>query len=440
MSVSTRSLVATLREILGPGDLQDDAAALQATAIDGVTPRWLARPTSVESVAAVLALARDEGLAVVPRGSGSALELGGSPSRVDLVLDLAGLNAVLDYNADDLTVTVQAGMSLGQLNVTVLGARRQWLPLDPPGWASRTLGGLAATNASGPLRLRYGTLRDLLLGVRFVQADGVVTWGGARVVKSVTGYDIPKLMVGALGTLGVLVELTLRLHPRPDVEGTWLVSFSSLERLQAGLAAVLASTLQPSRLEFLDQAALRALGLGGGPLALAVSFGSVPEAVREQGAQLSELTGGAGGRASAVDEEVWAALDRGGLPAPGGIALQVASLPGGLAETVTAIERSAEALSGQASVVVTGSAALGLFRVLVTGGDVPSAAAMIEALRRALSEMGGHVIIQRGPASLRQRVDPWGPLDPAVLALMRETKATFDPTGVLNPGRFVARL
>src|SRR5207245_9923324 len=106
---------------------------------------------------------------------------------------------------------------------SLLAARRQFLALDPAGAAARTLGGMTATNASGPLRARYGTMRDLLLGVRFVQADGVVTWGGSKVVKSVSGYDVPKLMVGALGTLGVLGELTLRLHPRPDVEGSWLV-------------------------------------------------------------------------------------------------------------------------------------------------------------------------------------------------------------------------
>src|SRR6266540_3133332 len=112
-------------------------------------------------------------------------------------------------------------------------SRRQLLPVDPPGVGSRTLGGLVATAASGPLRARYGTLRDLLLGVRFVQADGVVTWGGARVVKSVTGYDVPKLMVGALGSLGVLGELTLRLHPMPEFEATWLASFNGPAAAQA---------------------------------------------------------------------------------------------------------------------------------------------------------------------------------------------------------------
>ena len=144
------------------------------------------------------------------------------------MLDLGGLDAILEHNPEDMTATVQAGVTAGALAAR-LAAHRQTLPLDPPGWASRTVGGIAATAASGPLRVRYGTMRDLLLGVRFIQADGVVTWGGAKVVKSVTGYDIPKLLVGSLGTLAVLGELTLRLHPLPEVEATGFVPLASVE-------------------------------------------------------------------------------------------------------------------------------------------------------------------------------------------------------------------
>src|SRR5207249_679197 len=170
-----------------------------------------------------------------------------------------------------------------------LGARRQFLPLDPPGAEARTLGGMAATNASGPLRLRYGTLRDLLLGVRFVQADGVSTWGGARVVKSVSGYDVPKLMVGSLGTLGVLTELTLRLQPMPDVTRTWLATAPSIDRTAEIAARLLDSAVQPSRVEWLNAESLRAAGLDPTPAAVAVSIGSVEAAVEAQGAVLGRF-------------------------------------------------------------------------------------------------------------------------------------------------------
>ena len=204
MAVAGRSVGEALVSIAGPAGVRDDDVSLAAAAIDGIRPSWVVRPGSIEQLSCVLALAHDVGLAAIPRGSGSTLELGNPLARADLVLDLRGLDQVIEYNPADLTVTVQAGVSAGALAAR-LAPHRQWLALDPPGAAARTLGGIAATNASGPLRARYGTLRDLLLGVRFVQADGAVTWGGSKVVKSVSGYDVPKLMVGALGTLGVLL-------------------------------------------------------------------------------------------------------------------------------------------------------------------------------------------------------------------------------------------
>src|SRR5215470_54696 len=180
MAVTTRSIAAGLVSIGGRDSVIEDPTWLAAHAVDGVVPRWSIRAGNVEQVVAVLALAAEESLAVVPRGSGSALGLGHPPARVDVLLDMRAMDRVVDYNPDDLTASVEAGVTAGALAAR-LGPRRQLLPLDPPGVASRTLGGLVATAASGPLRLRYGTLRDLLLGVRFVQADGVVTWGGARV-------------------------------------------------------------------------------------------------------------------------------------------------------------------------------------------------------------------------------------------------------------------
>jgi len=238
MAVAARSIGEALVSIAGRQGVRDDAETLAAAAVDGLRPSWVVRPGSIDQLSGVLALAHDAALAVIPRGSGSALELGSPPARADIVVDLRGLDEVIEYNPADLTVTVQAGVSAGALAAR-LAPHRQWLALDPPGVAARTLGGIAATNASGPLRARYGTLRDLLLGVRFVQADGVVTWGGSKVVKSVSGYDVPKLMVGALGTLGVLAELTLRLHSRPDAESSWLVLLASPAKIGLALVAML---------------------------------------------------------------------------------------------------------------------------------------------------------------------------------------------------------
>jgi glycolate oxidase FAD binding subunit len=429
--VTERSVGAALRAVTAPDRVRDEPAALETYAVDDVAPRWAVRPASVDELAAVMTVAAEERLAVAPRGGGAALDLGAPPARLDLVVDLSVLDRIVEYNADDLTVTVQAGLPLHALN-RHLQAHRQFLPLDPPGEA-HTVGGIAAAALSGPLRWRYGTMRDLLLGVRFVQADGVATWGGSKVVKSVTGYDVPKLMVGALGTLGVLAELTLRLHSLPDVERTWLVRTPSAAAAQSLVLAMLDSTLQPTRIELMDDAALR----GDGPLALLVSFGSVEDAVAEQGERLARLARDAGGEARAVGGAWTTASDR--VAGDERTILRVGSLPARLASTFETLRGALASVDG-ARGTLSAHAGLGLWRVVIDGAAPAAVAALVTRLRDAVAEDGGYVVIAGAPAAVRRRVDPWGPIPADTLAVMKSIKATFDPDGRLNPGRFVSGL
>jgi glycolate oxidase FAD binding subunit len=439
VSVSARALPSALAEAAGRDGVSDAPAVLAAAAVDGLQPRWVASPVSVESVASLLALAAEEGLGVVVRGSGSSLDLGWPPARMDLVLDLHRLDRVLEDHPDDMTVSVEAGVR-GAALAARLAPRRQWLPVDPPGWRGRTIGGMAATGASGPLRVRYGTLRDLVLGVRFVQADGVVTWGGARVVKSVTGYDIPKLMVGSLGTLGVVVETTLRLHPMPEAEGTWIVPLGGSEAAAAFVARVLDSTLQPNRLEYLDGGAQRACRVGTAPAAVAVAVGSVPEAVQAQGAEIEQLARRAGASAVVAPGDFWDRYDQACARGEGEVALRIGTLTSRLADTVRAVERAVQALGSGGTALLVGSAATGTLRLVLTGQPAEGVVALVTDLRVFLAEFDGHVVVQSGARAVRERLDPWGPIEPEALALMRGLKQEFDPRGVLNPGRFVGGL
>jgi glycolate dehydrogenase FAD-binding subunit len=438
--VSARSIADALAKIAGSAHVASDPTRLAAAAVDGITPRWLIRVSAIEQVAAVLALAWEESLAVVPRGGGSALDLGHPPARVDVVLDLGGMNRVVEDNPDDLTATVEAGLTAGAL-ATRLASRGQWLPVDPPGAAARTLGGLVATGAHGPLRARYGTLRDFLLGVRFVQADGVITWGGARVVKSVTGYDVPKLMVGSLGTLGVLGELTLRLHPRPQAEATRISTFDSVEAAAAFVARVVDSSLEPNRVEFMNGGALGRLGLDGhAHAAVAVSVGSVDAAVRDQLATVEELARAAGGKAEPGASNFWETYAATLADAGRVLALHVSTPPSRLAAAVSAVKRVLEDQAAGQGAVIAGCATLGTLDVLLAESAVSMAARLVERLRGAVSDLEGHVIVRRAPLAVRRAVDPWGPIDAAPLALMRALRDEFDPKRVLNPGRFVGGL
>lgn len=436
MAVSASALTDGLTGILGSERLLTQPAALERYGVDGLRPRWVAFPEVPDEVGRILRLASDENLAVIPRGNGGRMALGNVPTRVDLVLELSRLSQVVAYEPDDLTATVQAGITLDAL-AGRLAFRRQHLPLDPLIGAPRTAGGTIAGNDAGPLRFRYGTGRDLLLGVRFAQADGTLTWGGARVVKSVTGYDIPKLLAGSLGSLGILVELTLRLHPIPEAEGNWLASFPSAETARDFLALILDSPLEPSRLELLNGNALSDLGLPPSRAAVATSVGSVPEAVTSQGDALADLARRCGAeRHAPLSPNFWLGLGR-PLVADGDLLLKVSTLPALTADRLSVIEALAAPLGLRARVVA--EAGSGVLHASLTGSMSAEAweRDLITPLRERVAPEGGSVVVEMAPRAVKERLDVWGPIDPEGLALMRRLKAEFDPRGILNPGRFV---
>ncbi len=185
-------------------------------AVSGAQPSYVAAPASVAEASAVMRAAAELSLAVLPRGAGTRLAWGKPPRACGLVVETRLLDAVLEHAAGDLVARVQAGVGLGRL-AAALATAGQRLALDPPGGG--TVGGLLATGAAGPLRLRFGTPRDLLIGITVVRADGVLTKSGGKVVKNVAGYDLGKLYAGSYGTLGLIVDATFRLHPRPGRGG-----------------------------------------------------------------------------------------------------------------------------------------------------------------------------------------------------------------------------
>ena len=439
----------------------DVRVAGQADAVAGVVPGLVATPASTPEAGAVLAGAAKLGLAVVPRGAGTRLDWGAPPTRCDLVVDTSRLDAVLEHAAGDLVVRVQAGVRLGQL-ARVLAAAGQRLALDPPGAgqdsasqdsASQdsgdqgsgsqggTVGGLIATGVAGPLRLRYGAPRDLLIGITMVRADGTVARAGGKVVKNVAGYDIGKLLAGSYGTLGLITEATFRLHPRPPAAA--YVSLASPDPHSAAAALLTAgsSPLAPSAAE-LDWPA------GDAPAAVSVLLEGDADGVAERAARLTELLDGRPGDVTVSDEPPpW--WGRGPAAASDGTVLRIAfwarQLP-----VVLAAARQAAASTGL-DPAVGGSAAAGVLHAVLPAGARPSAVARFVTVLRAELRDGPmaatadevpprfpdrastSVVVLRAPPEVRQVVDVWGPV-PA-LALMRAVKDQFDPEHRLAPGR-----
>jgi glycolate oxidase FAD binding subunit len=436
VAVSTPALHDALAELIGRPHVVQDLAARSRYAVDGLVPGVVVRPGSAEEVSHVLALCSSERLAVVARGAGTSQDLGNPPRRLDLVLELGRLAAVREYVPEDMVATVEAGLTLAAL-AAHLAPHRQMLALDPPGGEARSVGGVLATHASGALRFRYGTGRDLLLGARFVQADGTLTWGGAKVVKSVTGYDVPKLLVGSLGTLAILVEATLRLHPMPPATRSWRVGLPSYAAARAFLAALLDSPLQPDRAALLDAAGLRRAGLTPDPIALLLSIGSVAEAVDQQGQALEALASRHSGRAQDLADSAWSGL---GASVDSPIRLRLACEPRRLLDWIAEGHAAAGHLGIETALLA--QPGHGVIQMAVWGGREPRrvSAELVRPLRTALEAEGGSLVLERAPVELKTDCDAWGTISPEILAIMTRVKMEFDPQVGLSPGRFVGGL
>jgi glycolate oxidase FAD binding subunit len=372
-------------------------------AVQGVVPAQVAAPATVPEASEVMRVAAEHGLAVVPRGAGTHLGHGVPPRRCDLVVDTRRLDRVIEHAAGDLVVKVEAGLPMGRL-AEVLRTEGQRLALDAPR-PEATVGGTLATATAGPLRLRYGTPRDLLIGVTMVRADGVVAKAGGKVVKNVAGYDLGKLLTGSHGTLGLIVEAAFRLHPVPEASAYVTVEVPGIDRAHEAVRAVRHSALVPSAIE-VDAPP-------GGPITVAALVEGVAEGVTARAADAAGLLG-PGAEVSEAPPPWW-----GGDP-DGEILIRLATEPSRLPEVL-------RLLTGRR---VRGSAGDGVWLLALPGTAGPAEVAEVLGTVRAL----GHAVVRTAPERVRERLDVWGPV-PA-LGLMRRVKDQFDPDHRLSPGRF----
>jgi glycolate oxidase FAD binding subunit len=435
------SLLDKLRAIVGAPHVLT-GVALSPYVIDGRTPHAAIFPGSVDEVAAVVAQASEAAVPVIPWGGGTAAGVGLPPERAGLVVGLTRLRSIVEHEPGDLTVTAQAGLTLADLQ-TALRARGQWLSLDPPDAERATLGGVLAANASGPRRHLYGAARDLLIGVTVVTADGGIVRGGGRVVKNVAGYDLPKLFVGSYGTLGVIVEATVKLRPVPDDERLVAVPFDRLKDAGAAVRALLGSDLIPTAIDLLDAPATSALGVEPAAAAtLVVGFDGLGEQVDWQVRELGGVMAGCGARGLRVlGPPPWARLARAAYDAFGTPAavMTLSVLPSLVADTMEHGATSAR----HRGLVTAWSAHAGVG--LVTGAvraegerqDPAALAAVLMEWRAAARAGGGHASLTFAPLAVKAALPVWDDAG-AAGRIMQRIKAELDPRNVLNPGRFVA--
>jgi glycolate oxidase FAD binding subunit len=379
-------------------------------------------PCDAASLAAKLKWANGEGLAIAIRGAGTKQTWGAPSSRTDVVLSTLGLNTPIDHVAGDLVATVPAGAALDTVN-DVLRRERQWLPLDPGVSPLATVGGVIATNDSGPRRHRYGTPRDLIIGIEIALADGRTAKAGGRVVKNVAGYDLSKLLCGSLGTLAVITRATFKLSPVAPVSYTLVATVGEARRLGTLALAIAGAPLSPSTIEVQSP-----------PHRLLIRFETSPDAAERQTAAAGAVCTGLGSTTEILsgqaEADAWRAHERHVSSASGTI-VKLAILPTDVAEMLARVE-SLTAGHGVEYAAV-GRAALGVILVRL-GGDPVQQAAIVADLRRDATARRGSAVLLSAPPDLKAQLGPWGPIGDAA-PIMRAVKSQFDPRGTLNPGR-----
>ena len=440
---NSRALHNELKHIVGTSGILPEEQ-VESYAFDGYVPKAVVLPASIQEMQDVLRFAVKRDLSVMPAGAGTKLGIGNLPQKVDVVLATTRLNSVIEYEPADLTVTVEAGIPLAVLQ-TELAKYRQLLSLNPPYAARSTIGGIVATNASGSLRLRHGTARNQVLGLKVVHANGTVAKSGGKVVKNVAGYDLNKLYIGAFGTLGIITEVALKLSPIPARQAILTADFQSVQdAAETGLSVVGSQTL-PLFVNLFANADPRSSDATAGknePV-LTVGFGGDTETVAWQLTHCQEVMeqNGAIGVTIVEDEsqqQLQEAIQE--FPADNrDIEVVIAKLNlrrTDVAKFVAQVGDADWAREVQ-MMALLGSGVLYLTLPVTSNTDFQQLADALTQLRQSAMMAQGNLIIETAPPELKRHIDVWGSVG-GTLSLMKQVKAKFDPDGLLNPGRFIS--
>jgi glycolate oxidase FAD binding subunit len=388
-------------------------------------PSIVLEPPDVPTLAAMLQWADRDRITLAPRGGGTKWGRISQTPRIDAVLSTRRLNEPVVHCPGDLTATLPAGATLAAVN-DILGRQGQRLPLDPIAGDRATVGGIVATNDSGPGRLKHGSPRDLIIGIEMVLADGRMAKAGGRVVKNVAGYDLARLLCGSLGSLAVITRATFRLAPVAPASRTLVAQLADSRALGDVVLALIASPLVPAAIE-----------LESPPSRILVRFETTEQASDQQAAVAGDLCSRHGAIVSIArgkeEEALWREYETGlsGVDAASGV-VKVAVLPTDLGATVDHAHRAA----GERGIGcgVTGRAALSVLFMRFQSPDEERLADLIADVRRDAVARRGSAVLLAAPPRIMSRIDRWGDIGSGH-ATMRALKARFDPHGILNPGR-----
>jgi glycolate oxidase FAD binding subunit len=447
--MTSRPLIASrLMDIVG-ADGVVDADYLGDYAIGSFVPVAVARPADADGVAEVTRWALRSGVAIYPSGGRTLTQLGNAPARAGIVLDLTRLNRLVDFQPADLTVSVEAGMTIAELDAA-LAQDGKHVPIAAPTGNRATVGGTLATGISGPLRSVYGLPRDWLIGINVVGADGIQTKSGGKVVKNVTGYDLNRLYTGSLGTLAIITEATFKLAPAPSEWAVVTATFADTLAAADGCQNLQAQHYAPLGLHILTGTAANKLqpsqAMGDGRVvAIAVVAGRTTSVDRRVGDTVALWNDAANGiETSHGDLAVDLIKTLTDLPAaevsPPTVCIRVNARPSALRDVLAFADSG---LSSAPPPAVIADVGFGGGRLLwwddFEGDSAANISDGLRKIQRAAASLGGDAVVERCPDAIKTRIDVWGE-QPSGMGIMRRVKQQFDPQNILNPGRFVGGL
>lgn len=400
-------------------------------------------PKTEQEIASILKYANEHEMKVNIMGGGTKRGFGGIEESADILLVLEKYKGVIEHSPGDMMVTVKAGTTFQELQ-NFLAEDEQKIPLDPPLPEASTIGGVIAANDFGPKRLGYGSARDMVIGLRIVYPDGTIIRSGGKTVKNVAGYDMNKLFIGSMGTLGVITDITIKLRPIPKYESVILLSFQdgNLQDIHTFIIHLLDSVMEPTALELLNPALAKKL-TGKSAFTIAISFEDVESSVRYQVDYVKQNIVHSA-NSSILEQsdarnfwDAFANIPPNGHKADSGNETKAALKIGVKNVDVLQIVKESQLLedSHHLKVEAHGGLGTGLCKVYLAGAsnDVVSA---IQSLRTVTENLGGYAVVTHLPLELRQKIEVWGE-KPAHFFLLDGIKAKVDPKRILNNGRFV---
>ncbi|RJR27278.1 MAG: FAD-binding oxidoreductase [Desulfobacteraceae bacterium] len=461
---------------IGQERIKTDQAFTARYSFDGLSPRAVVFPKDIRQVKEIVSLAAKAGVSMIPWGSGTKKCMGATPSGADIVVSTEKMNHMLDVDVANLTITVEAGVKfrdiqarlatqedrcylpleeLGKESDELICSDRAhsgcFLPLDPPFSDRATIGGIIATNSSGPRRLLYGLPRDLLLGVRFVTPEGEIVGAGGKTVKNVSGYDVSKLMIGSYGTLGILCEMTLRLLPLPERMETLVFEFPSISEAGSFAEAMLRTKLLPAALEIMNSRAFEAVGNRAGIYAKTGSclvmvalegFEEAVERMKKEMLAAGDRLGANTGIGLKEDKHnpLWLAVGNiQTFNSDKNKDLVALKLTYPLSEWKEIYAYCQNLIAGEGlkhTILCHAGSGVSLINLLPEDRrERDSTVGLVSGLRDKCREKGGNLVVECAPPDLKKRMIVWGNIGGAGI-LMERLRNAIDPSGIMNPGRF----